>query len=127
MRTATFALIAGAASSLTASCDGGPGFGTDIELTNGCAETIAVRLDDVASPGPQGSTARERHLLEPGSSRTQLVSASAPEVYLWVAVPGDPSWGEATGYRIADLPDVVADGGKTAKSLVIQGDMCPAS
>ena len=126
MRTATVALMAGAASSLTASCDGGPGFGTDIELTNGCAETIAVRLDDVASPGPEGSTARERYLLEPESSRTQLVSADAPKVYLWVAGRGDATWGEPSGFDVATLLAATGADGRAAKSLLIEGSVCPS-
>lgn len=125
MRVAGLVLMAAAVSSLTAGCDGGPGFGTDVQLANGCADTVVIRLDDVSSPGPQGPTASENAALAAGSSRTLLVSASASSVYLWAAVPGASSWGDATAFRVADLPDVVAGEGQAAKSLVIQGDMCP--
>jgi len=126
IRTAGLILMAGAVSSLTAGCDGGPDFANHVEVTNDCGADIAVRLADAPSPTPVDETVGEAVVVHEGQPAVALVSASASSVYLWVAVPGDSSWGAATEFHVADLPDVDAGEGQTAKSLVIQGDMCPS-
>jgi hypothetical protein len=105
-------------------CDGGPGFGTNVQVGNGCGEVIAVRLNDASSP-PEGKTSSESVQFSIGESRTLLVSASAESVFLWVAVPGASSWGNAIEFGVPDLPETTLPDGTRARRLAIEDEMCP--
>jgi len=129
VRSVGLALMAGAVCSLTAGCDGGPGFSTAIEVSNHCNVDVAVALSGSVT-ADQPSNSIQSGLLRRGETVSYAVAAveepGGDTANAWVVVPEASSWGQATQFHVADLPDVDAGEGQTAKSLVIQDDMCPS-
>lgn len=128
VRTAGLVLMAGAVSSLTAGCDGGPGFSTAIEVSNQCDMDLAVALSG-STKVAQPSNSIRSGLLRRGETVSYAIAAveepGGDTANAWVVVASASSWGDPGQFNVADLPDVVAGEGQAAKSLVIQGDMCP--
>jgi hypothetical protein len=128
-RWTSLAVLGTLAMALAAGCDGGPDFGTNVDVTNDCGVDIAVGFESVASPAPARSTTKEASRLRAEETKQWLLdpitgSWSGIE-YMWVALPGASTWGQPTRVDLRDLPESEGSGGTPERLLVIEGDMCP--
>ena len=107
-------------------CDGGPAFGTRVEVENECDVDVAIAFGLANTSSPDRPTTQEIDLLRAGEAGEWLlrpIKASAPTIeYLWVAIPGAPAWGSPTEVDIGALPQRTGTDGRV---LRITDDLCP--
>ena len=110
-------------------CDGGPAFGTRLEVVNECGVDLAVAFQESPSPAPDWDTSQEVDRLSSGQARRWLAAPLKPSEatieYVWVALPGSSTWGSPTEVDIGDLPDAGGSEGSGARVLRITDDLCP--
>ncbi|HEX7590193.1 MAG TPA: hypothetical protein VF362_04355, partial [Demequinaceae bacterium] len=110
-------------------CDGGPDFGTPVEVTNRCDVDLAIAFQTEASPGPTRSTTKEASRLKSGESSGWLLAPitgySHGIQYMWVTNNGSATWGDPVEVDLRTLPEGDLSGGQAERVLVIEGDLCP--
>lgn len=112
-----------------AGCDGGPAFGTRLEVVNECGVDLAIVFQESSSPPPDWDTSQEIDRLNAGQSDEWLLrplKSSGPTAeYLWVAIPGASMWGSPKEVDLGELPKDDGTDERNVRALRIADDLCP--
>lgn len=129
-KRALASLIGAAAIFGMAGCDGGPAFGTRLEVVNECGVDLAIVFQESPSPAPDWDTSQEVDRLSSGQSKEWLAVPLKPSEatieYVWVALRGSSAWGSPTEVDIGDLPDAGGSEVSGVRVLRIADDVCPS-
>ena len=122
-------LFLGLATLLLVACDGGPNFAAAVNYVNECPEDVRVSVarSQVAPPDMRPSSADEIPAFSTEVVINEILLPLPETVYLFVADESAERFENSTEFTLADLDKTVAEDGTQVFTIVVSGEMCPAS